>query len=304
MGLIPLLGWKMSILTLLVPIILVGVANNYGIYLVARYQEISKQKPDILKRSMLNELLMSLNMPIIFSGLTTIAGILGLLTHSVIPARYVGILAGSGVSVALIMSLFLIPALIYLRNPLTVDKKGNKGGSRYFNNNLSALSGLIVNYHGRILIISALLTLLISTGSILVKIDTNQENYFPAKHPVRQASDLINTKFGGSQTISVMVTGDIINPEVMNGLDNLTNRIEEIKGVGRVFSISQVVREMSKAIYSNNEDGYNKIPSSREGIAQMFELYNMSGDQEDFRQLMNLDNSKAHVLIRLSDPSN
>ena len=61
---------------------------------------------------------------------------------------------------------------------------------------------------------------------------------------------------------------------------------------------------MSKAIYSSNEDGYNKIPSSREGIAQMFELYNMSGDQEDFRQLMNLDNSKAHVLIRLSDPSN
>ena len=40
LGLIPLLGWKMSVLTLLVPIILVGVANNYGIYLVARYQEI------------------------------------------------------------------------------------------------------------------------------------------------------------------------------------------------------------------------------------------------------------------------
>jgi uncharacterized protein len=30
----------------------------------------------------------------------------------------------------------------------------------------------------------------------------------------------------------------------------------------------------------------------------------MSGDQDDFRQLMNLDNSKAHLLIRLSDPSN
>ena len=41
LGLIPLLGWKLSVLTLLVPIILVGVANNYGIYLVARYQEIS-----------------------------------------------------------------------------------------------------------------------------------------------------------------------------------------------------------------------------------------------------------------------
>ena len=118
------------------------------------------------------------------------------------------------------------------------------------------------------------------------------------------ASDVINSKFGGSQTISVMVTGDIKSPEVMNGIDQFTNQVEKLNGVGRVFSISQVVREMSKAIYSRNESGYDKIPASREAIAQMFELYNMSGDQEDFRQLMNLDNTKAHILIRLSDPSN
>ena len=82
MGLIPLLGWKMSILTLLVPIILVAVANNYGIYLVARFQEISLKEGNVSRRSMITELLRSLNMPILFSGLTTIAGILGLLTHS------------------------------------------------------------------------------------------------------------------------------------------------------------------------------------------------------------------------------
>jgi predicted RND superfamily exporter protein len=39
-------------------------------------------------------------------------------------------------------------------------------------------------------------------------------------------------------------------------------------------------------------------------VAQLFELYNMSGDQGDFSQLMNMENSKAHILIRLSDPGN
>ena len=114
MGLIPLLGWKISILSLLVPIILVAVANNYGIYLVARYQEISTgwngSQNEILSR-----LTGSLNMPILFSGLTTIAGILGLLTHSIIPARQVGILAATGVTMALVMSLTFIPALIFIR---------------------------------------------------------------------------------------------------------------------------------------------------------------------------------------------
>ncbi len=304
MGLIPLLGWKMSVLTLLVPIILVGIANNYGIYLVARYQEIIFKNPDISKKSMIAELFQSLNMPIIFSGLTTIAGILGLLTHSVIPARQVGILAATGVAMALLMSLLLIPSLIYLRRPLIAAKHKKRSNNVVINHLLSALSGIIVNHHGRILIISAVITILITIGSIFVKIDTNQENFFPEKHPVRKASDLINSKFGGSQTISVMVTGDIKNPEIMNGIDLFTTQVENLNGVGRVFSISQVIKEMSKAIYSSDEAGYDKIPSSREGIAQMFELYNMSGDPEDFRQLMNLDNSKAHLLIRLSDPSN
>ena len=61
---------------------------------------------------------------------------------------------------------------------------------------------------------------------------------------------------------------------------------------------------MSKAIYTNTEDGYNKIPDTREAIAQMFELYNMSGSPDDFKQLTDLDNTKAHILIRLSEPEN
>lgn len=304
LGLIPLLGWKLSVLTLLVPIILVGVANNYGIYLVARFQEITSENPDIPKKSIINELLRSLNMPILFSGLTTIAGILGLLTHSVIPARQVGILAATGVTMALVMSLLFIPALICLRRPLAGPCRRKRARGIIFDKILFGLSDMIVRYHGRILVIAAGVTLVVSFGSFLVKIDTNQENFFPAKHPVRMASDMINNKFGGSQTISVMVSGDIKNPDVMNGIDHITDKVEKLTGVGRVFSISQVIREMSRVIYSKDESGYDKIPSSGEAIAQMFELYNMSGEPDDFRQLMNLDNTKAHILIRLSDPSN
>lgn len=304
LGLVPLIGWKISVLTLLVPIILVGVANNYGIYLVAGYREISLRNRSISKKSLLIELLRAYKMPILFSGLTTIAGILGLLTHSVIPARQVGILAASGVTAALLMSLILIPALICLRKPLKISGQAKSVSNGIIERMLSLLSAKIIKHHGGILIISAIITLLISIGSFFVKINTNQEKYFPPKHPVRRASDLINSKFGGSQTISVMVTGNIKSPEVLNGLDQFASRMEKTGGVGRVFSISQAVKEMSKAIYRSDEAGYDKIPASREAVAQMFELYNMSGDQNDFKQLMNLDNTKAHILIRLSDPSN
>jgi predicted RND superfamily exporter protein len=302
-GLIPLLGWKISIISLLVPIILVAVANNYGIYLVARHQELSISWNGS-RREMVSRLTASLNMPILFSGLTTIAGILGLLTHSIIPARQVGILAATGVTMALLMSLLLIPALIYIRgiNPKKTEVK--EFDTKWFNRFLNWLSGKIIIIPGRILIVSAAITIIISLGMLFLRIDTNQENFFPSKHPIRAASNIINDKFGGSQTISVMISGDIKSPAVMRAIDNLTLKLEKQDGVGKVFSISQVVREMSKSIYSSNEADYDNIPSTRNAIAQLFELYNMSGDQGDFNQLMNLDNSRAHLLIRLSKPEN
>jgi hydrophobe/amphiphile efflux-3 (HAE3) family protein len=304
MGLIPLVGWKVSILSLLVPIILVAVANNYGIYLVAGFRELSRKGILQSKQSMIRELLGSFTMPVLFSGLTTIAGILGLLTHSIIPARQVGILAATGVGLALLMSLILIPAFIYIRGPITINSKSKKIHPLSFNRILGVISRLIVKSPGKILLTAAIVTFILSFGIFRLRIDTNQENYFPKHHPVKLASELINSKFGGSQTISVMVTGDIKSPEVMRGIDELTLQLEKQNGVGKVFSISQVVREMSKAIFDENEPGYDRIPGSTPAIAQMFELYNMSGDQGDFKQIMNFDNTKAHILIRLSDPGN
>jgi hydrophobe/amphiphile efflux-3 (HAE3) family protein len=303
-ALIPLAGWKMSIITLLVPVILIAVANNYGIYLVARFQELRSEHPGASKKELIRVLLRSLNKPIFFSGLTTVAGILGLLTHSIIPARQVGILAAAGVSAALLMSLLLIPAMIFISGTDFISKRPRSKKTKLIDELLNRLSALIINKPGRILMVSAIVIIIFSSGIIFLSINTNQENYFSAKHPIRKASDLINSKFGGSQTISVMIKGDIEDPGIMKRIDMLTTEIEQQKGVGSVFSISQVVREMSKAIYTNNEYGYNRIPESREAIAQMFELYNMSGSPDDFKQLMDLENTKAHILIRLSEPEN
>jgi uncharacterized protein len=303
MGMIPLLGWEMSIITLLVPVILVAVANNYGIYLVARFQEMSASHEQYSREQIIKDLTGSLNMPILFSGLTTIAGILGLLTHSIIPARQVGVLAATGVTVALLMSLCFIPALIYMRKKgYNTGRKGNSK-SRSFVWLTDSLSRIVTRHPRRVIIISTILTLVISSGIFLLKTETNQENYFPKSNPVKQASELINARFGGSQTISVMVAGNIKAPAIMNGIDNLTVQVEKMRGVGQVFSISQAVREMSKALFVPGEEGYDRIPATSEGIAQMFELYNMSGDPSDFKQLMNPESSKAHILIRLSDPT-
>jgi predicted RND superfamily exporter protein len=200
--------------------------------------------------------------------------------------------------------MLFIPSLIYIRGTATFVKKKTVSKTGVIDRFLKLLSSLVVKHPGKIILISIVLTLAISSGMVLLKIETNQENYFPKHNPVRLASDEINKKFGGSQTISVMISGDIKDPLVMKGIDSLSTGLEHLEGVGQVFSISQAVREMSKAIFVPGDSFYDNIPSTRQGIAQMFELYNMSGNPDDFKQLMNLDYSRAHILIKLSDPEN
>jgi predicted RND superfamily exporter protein len=290
-------------MTLLAPVILIAVANNYGIYLVARYQELLTINKDMPVREVISELYNSLNMPVLFSGLTTIAGILGLLTHSITAARQVGILAATGVTLALGLSLVYIPALISLRKPFAPVKRGHES-MKFINKIFSSAAEKIILHPGRIIIFSVITIAAFSIGIFFIRTDTNQENFFPEKHPVKQASEIINKKFGGSQTISVMISGDIKDPVIMKGIDSLTREMENQSGVGGVFSISQAVREMSKALYEKDEKEYDRIPGSREAIAQFFELYNMSGNPDDFSQIMNFDNTAAHILIRLNRPDN
>jgi hydrophobe/amphiphile efflux-3 (HAE3) family protein len=305
MGLIPLFGWNFSILSLLVPIILISVANNYGIYIVSRRNELKRSEMPPGRKDMVRELTGSLNMPILFSGLTTIAGLLGLLAHSIIPARQVGVLSATGVAIALALSLLLIPSLIYLRDrPGIKSRPPHDHSNDLLSRGILRVSATVTRHPGRVLLVSALITVIIGTGIAFLRIDTNQENYFPHKNPVRKASVIINEKFGGSQTISVMVSGDIKDPEVMGRIDDLTGHLREQEGVGSVFSISEVVREMSKALYDPDEAGYDRIPESSEAIAQMFELYNMSGNPDDWKQLMNFEYTKAHILVKLSRPEN
>jgi len=305
MGMIPLLGWKFSIIMCLAPIILISVANNYGIYLVSRYQELRRSDLPVGGKEMIRSITGSLNMPILFSGLTTIAGLLGLLAHSIIPARQVGILSAAGVTLALVMSLLLIPAFIYLQHtPRRKNRQVRDYSNDLISRALKKVSAVIIKRPGRVLLVSLVITLLTGIGFAFLRIDTNQENFFPHKSPVRKVSELINSKFGGSQTISVMISGDIKDPVLMQKIDDLTQRLKGSEGVGTVFSISDFVREMSKALYEPGEEEYDRIPSSTEAIAQMFELYNMSGNPDDFKQLMNFDNTKAHILVRLSNTDN
>ncbi|MEE4213639.1 MAG: efflux RND transporter permease subunit [Bacteroidales bacterium] len=303
MGLIPLLGWKISILSLIVPIMLIAVANDYGIHMIAKYQELISENHADSNDSIVRSTVRKLRLPVIFTGLTTIAGVLGLLAHAIIPARQVGVLASAGIAFAVLLTLFFLPAWLSLLPKSKPLVGGDKISDSLLDRSLARLAHIVTARPKRVILVSAVLTLIFAAGIIFIRVDGNQENFFPAKHPVKQASTLINKHFGGSQSISVMIEGDIKEPSLLKKMDRWTEEIQTLDGVGESYSIATVLREMTKALYDENEEGYDKIPGSRQAVAQILEIYNMSGDPEDFDRLVDFNYTKAHLMIRFEEPA-
>ncbi len=304
LALLPILGWKFYIITLLVPILLIAVANDYGIHMIARYQELEREGNGASMSELSSKIIHSLWKPIMLTGITTIAGISALWAHTMIPARQMALVAAVGVLFAIIFSLVLLPALLSLLKrhkikPSTRERKGNHNW-----NPLGRFAFFVVRRMRIIPYVTLGITLFFSAGIFFLKVDSNEENFFPEKSEVKQAAKIINSKFGGSENISVMFEGDMLDPAILNRMESYREDLEKNKAIDLTISFSSVIREISKALNDPGELLYDRIPPTREAVAQYMELYNMNGDPEELEQLVDFNYEHAHMMIRINDANN
>jgi hypothetical protein len=304
LGFLPLIGWKMSVITLLLPVMLIAIANNYGIHLISKYQEISWSDGTISNGKLVKKIYSNLKIPIFLTGITTVAGFMSLMTHKMIPARQLGIISSIGIILALTISLLFIPAVLSILKKSNVARSQKNGNKRVLDRLLETVAGFIAAKPLRILIITACVVIVSGAGIFLLKVDTDVEKFFPSKHPVRKSSEIINRVFGGSQNLAVHFSGDIMDPEIMKRIDNYTEDLKNVEGAGNVMSISSVIREISKAMNNPGDEFYDAIPESRDAIAQYFLLYSMNGNPEDLEKLIDFNYENAQIMIRITDGSN
>jgi len=301
MGLIPLLGWKIHVITIVLPVMLIAIANDYGIHLIARYQEYNVEGNTYSKKELAKKIFSSLSKPVLLTGLTTMAGMLCLFGHFVVAARQLGILASFGILFALAASLLFIPALSsLLPKAKPVFRANNDGKKKPILESLLGFFGNIVSNRPKAIIAGALIFAAVaSVGIFFVVIDTDPNKYFSKDHPIVYAADLVNNELGGAQNISIVYEGDIKDPRIMKKMDNMESELQKMAEVGNTISIARMVRQMSRALNDEGEEFYDIIPDTRNAIAQYFELYSMSGDPDDFEKLVDFPYENAMITARL-----
>lgn len=303
-GLMALLGWQISIVSILLPIMMIAIANDYSIHLINLYQEKCKTNTYHSSMELVIALYLELKRPIILTALTTIGGMLGLLSHEMPPASQLGLLASFGIGLALFLSLLLIPAILSFSS-IKKSKTQNSVAKASILDKVLHVFMQWVNWFPRRVIGIFIAVSLISVGGLfLIKVDTNIEGYFLGDSKISQSIDIVNNKFGGSQYISILFEGDVLSPEVLNRMETYEAEIKKVDNVGHIISPNTFLKELSKGLYMPNEEGYNQLPKSEAEAEQFLTLLSFGGYDEHVGQLIDFNYEHARILVSMKDGSN
>ncbi len=298
MALLALFRWELSLIGILIPIMMIAIANNYGIHVISRYQELNSLNPDMSVKEITLQTVDFLKRPVILTGLTTIVGILGLATHILIPARQMGVIASISISIALLLSLSFIPAVLLLLKKGKKQKSFGKETNGFIPRLLKKNGDIITKHPLRVILVFLLFFILAASGLFRFKVASDSNMVLPEKHSFNKALKIADNNFGGIKILQLLFKGDVREPEIMKNLDIYKTELEKLPQVGSVTSIAQIIRIMSRALNDMGDVFYDKIPDSYAAIAQYLELYSFSGDPEDFEEFIDFNYSYALMNIQ------
>jgi hypothetical protein len=302
-GVMSLLKIPLSIVTFILPILLMAVGTAYGIHILNRYYELPDNED---KSSRVEATLKKVGNAVLIAGLTTIAGFASLGISEMEGLKIFGLLTAFGIGAALCFSLLFIPSLLMLlpgSSDKTLRKKrDNPGRVDYLSFIFTRLGEIIYKNKVKVLIIAGLLCAFFIAGIPLTSTESNPLLFFPSKNPCRIAEDILNHYFMGTTPLQVIVKTpnpeEIKEPSVLKAMEGLEKHLSTLPEVGGTYSLNDIVKSINKALHEDREEFY-KIPDTREEVAQYLLLYSLSGDPTDFESYVNNEFQMANLMVFL-----
>ncbi len=256
-GAMALLDVKLSIMSTVLPVILVAVGSAYGIHVVSHYYDETAGDGDLSREEherTVRAVMRKISRPVLLAALTTLSGFVSLCFTPVVPIAEFGAFASFGVLVAFILSVTLIPALLLLRGPARSAPRKTAGidADALSKAMADGLTGAARKRRTTLFLAGAVVVLSLIGVSRLV-IDNVMVEYFRADTDVVKADEFIRRQFGGSKSVSVVVSGenrgDVLRPDVLASMDGLNAYLtERVPEVGKTSGFSDLVKRMNQVL--------------------------------------------------------
>ena len=263
-GAMPLFGIKLSVISTVLPVILVAVGSAYGIHVVTHY--LTGRGSAIMTpnehRELVLAVVMKIRKPVFLAALTTFVAFVSFCFTSVAPCREFGYFASWGVAAAFIVAITLIPALLIIRGPRPI--KARSAGGENSDGRISvfiaeSLVG-IARRRKTIFFITGLAVVISLYGLSKLIIDNVMVEYFRHDTDIYKSDQFIRRQFGGSKVVSVVIDADspqvILRPDTLAALDGLSRFLQDkVPNVGKVMGFTDLIKRINQVFNTDESPG-------------------------------------------------
>jgi predicted RND superfamily exporter protein len=299
-GLMGLLGLKFTFISIMIPVMLIAIANDYSIHLVAHYFEEYRRSTHRDKHYLLTKIWNYIKIPVLLAALTTILGFLSLQSHILPPARQMGLMSAFGITLALILSVTFVPAAMQLLDfPVALQlERGPQRIDQFF----QRWARFFIRYRLGYLVATLGLVSLVATGIRKIIVDTNPMDYFRPDAEIWVSNKIIDENFGGSAQLAIIARGDLQDPFFLKKIEALSDTLAKEPSVTRVTSLVTMLKKMNRAFYGDSAI-FEVLPKTREAVAQYLLLFSLSGRESELNQFVNYDYTEGQIVVRINETS-
>ncbi|MBC8376848.1 MAG: MMPL family transporter [FCB group bacterium] len=277
-----------GVLNTSMPIILLTIANSYGVHVITKFFRKMRTNKD--PRAAVEASLNSLVLPIFLTALTTVAAFLCMVFAPLEPLIGYGFSISAGILWAWILSTVFLPSILVLKkwNP---DSAAVSHPS-HFERFVIAFGEQVIKRPKTVLIGGAVVVIIGIAGFLKLNIEVNMKAFFKPGNPIRESLEFMDNEMTGTMDLQLLINADLRSPEVLNQMTRIQDFMEEYEAVTLSISIADVIKQMHRMV-NDDDPAFETIPDTREKVNNLFTMYSMSGDPDNFSSLVDYDYEKG-----------
>jgi predicted RND superfamily exporter protein len=281
-------GATMSSVLLLIPIIMIGIGVDNAIHFISKYYEerhLGKSAKEAVKNSYLD-----VGKPMFLACATTAAGLLSLLTASIVPISQLGIYGSIEVGYILLTSIVLVPVLLLLFKP-KARAVLNEHGEMSF---LKSVTSFVLKHKKVTVSVIGILVVIMALQLPNLSAEADMKDFLGEDNIAIVGGNYLDDNFGGQNQISVYMQGsgdesifrDFYYNRAMRDIQQFS---ENLDIVSYSRSLTDTVADMSGAF-----SGTSHIPGSNTKMEQLFFLIK---DGESVKQIASMEKNESRAII-------
>lgn len=303
-GTIKLLGYKISLLSGLIPPVIVTIGITNAIYLLNKYHlEFVKSRSKMVA---IQVVMSKMGLATFLTNLTVAIGFLTLLYTDISVLREFGIVAGINIIALFVVSLVMIPGILSWM-PEPTEKHLRHLDFKILGGFVKFIDVIVLKHRGAIYLTTLAITAFAVFGMTKLYSVSYMVDDIPAESQVKKDLRFLEENFTGVMPLEIEIDlqtkrkKPLQNLKVVKAIEGFENSLDSISVTSRPISILSFIKASRQAFYNNNPDWYGLPTSDIEAKNVLGYLKGQNDNSGLFNAFVDSTYSKMRISMQMAD---